>query len=85
MKLLKYMTLRSKLSEIEGRKESLDGQHSFSTKMMLRGEMDDVDFQQHENVYHNELRNLAIEKRSALRHYIAAWRTPSDPKGSDHE
>ena len=72
MKLLEYMTLRSKLSEIEGRKESLEGQHNFSTKMKLRGEMDDMDFQQKEDLYHNELRNLAIEKRSALRHYIAA-------------
>ena len=72
MKLLKYVTLKSKLSRIEGRKEFLEGQHNFSTKMMLRGTIDEADFQQQESSYHNELRNLAIEKRSALRHYLAA-------------
>ncbi len=66
------MTLISKLSAIEGRKESLVGQHNFTTKLMRRGEINQKLFLQQEETFQSELRMLAHEKRAALRHYIAA-------------
>lgn len=66
------MVLMSKLSAIEGRKESLEGQHNFTAKMKQRGEINEKLFLRQEETYQNELRSLKSEKRAALRHYVAA-------------
>lgn len=72
MRLIKYFSLMSKLSKIEGQKESLNGQLNLSAKLLNRGQLSEELFLERSNAYDQELRRLASEKRTALRHYIAA-------------
>ncbi len=72
MKLIKYVSLVSKLSSIEGRKESIKGQQNHSAKLLQRGVINEDAFVQQSDEFVKELRCLDHEKRSALRHYAAA-------------
>ena len=72
MKLVKYMVLMSKLSKIEGRKETLNGEQNLSTKMLRRGVINDEDFRRKSESFSSELKTLEHHKWVALRHYVAA-------------
>ena len=74
MKLVKYVKLMSTLSSIDGRKSSVKGQLNFSTKLYLRGDLNEVDYKKQSDAYTHEIRTLDLMKRSALRQYaMAAW------------
>lgn len=72
MRLKKYISLVSKLSKIEGRKESVTGQYNLSAKLYKRGDINEDEFMTKSDNYISELRSLDAMKRSALRHYAMA-------------
>jgi len=72
MKVFKYVSLVSKLSKIEGRKESLVGQQSYTLIQLRRGYINEEDFINQSRFYHDEMRSLDSKKRTIIRHYLAA-------------
>lgn len=72
MRLHKYLILMSKLSKIEGRKESVKGQYNLSTKLYLRGTVSEDEWLIKSDNYTHELKTLDAMKRSALKEYALA-------------
>ena len=72
MRIIKYMTLMSKLSTIEGRKESFTGQYNLAAKLYRRGELNEDEFMQRSNIYKQEIKSLDQMRRSALKAYAMA-------------
>lgn len=72
MRIIKYMTLMSTLSTIEGRKESFIGQYNLSAKLYRRGELNEEEFIQHTDNFKNEIKALGQLKRSAIKKYLQA-------------
>jgi hypothetical protein len=72
MKVFKYVSLVSKLSKIEGRKESLSGQQSHTLMQLRRGYIDEQDFLNQSRFFHDEMKSLESQKRTIIRHYLAA-------------
>ena len=66
------MVLMSKLSKIEGRKESLTGQHNLTAKLYQRGDINEEAFIEQSEKFQIELETLENMKQSALDHYAAA-------------
>ena len=72
MKFVKYLSMVNKVSSIEGQKEQVKGQQDLIEKHVRRGDISEDDSRLQLASYTRELRELEHEKRTAIRHYLAA-------------